>query len=78
MARKGRGSQSGGDLIVVRREEGGGHAHHVGAKNFAQQHSSDQVRDLPAAGFLGSCDHDGGRLIAHEPVGLVALLVEED
>ena len=31
MARKARGSQSGGDLIVVRREEGGGHANHGGA-----------------------------------------------
>jgi len=31
MARKGRGSQSGGDLIIVKREEGGGHAHHGGA-----------------------------------------------
>ena len=35
MARKGRGSQSGGDLIVVRREEGGGHAHHGGAWKVA-------------------------------------------
>jgi chemotaxis protein MotB len=35
MARKGRGSQSGGDLIIVRREEGGGHAHHGGAWKVA-------------------------------------------
>jgi chemotaxis protein MotB len=35
MARKGRGSQSGGDLIIVRRDEGGGHAHHGGAWKVA-------------------------------------------
>jgi flagellar motor protein MotB len=35
MARKGRGSQSGGDLIIVKREEGGGHAHHGGAWKVA-------------------------------------------
>ena len=35
MARKGRGSQSGGDLIIVRREDGGGHAHHGGAWKVA-------------------------------------------
>lgn len=35
MARKGRGSQSGGDLIIVKKEEGGGHAHHGGAWKVA-------------------------------------------
>ncbi|MFM7304979.1 MAG: flagellar motor protein MotB, partial [Alphaproteobacteria bacterium] len=35
MARKGRGSQSGGDLIIVKREDGGGHAHHGGAWKVA-------------------------------------------
>jgi len=35
MARTGRGSQSGGDLIIVKREEGGGHAHHGGAWKVA-------------------------------------------
>jgi chemotaxis protein MotB len=35
MARKGRGSQTGGDLIIVRREEGGGEGHHGGAWKVA-------------------------------------------
>ena len=35
MARKGRGSKTGGDLIIVRREEGGGEAHHGGAWKVA-------------------------------------------
>jgi hypothetical protein len=35
MARKGRGSQTGGDLIIVRREEGGREGHHGGAWKVA-------------------------------------------
>ena len=35
MARKGRGSQTGGDVIIVRREEGGGEGHHGGAWKVA-------------------------------------------